>query len=49
METRVTSMVGDVVSIESDNDATKLYHIHPNYFIEHEMMKFHKRNLLYFI
>lgn len=39
-------VLGDVASIESDSDATKLGHIRLFHLTKHGMMELHKKNLL---
>ena len=38
--------MGDATSIETDNDATKMWHMHLGHLSERGMMELHKRNLL---
>jgi transposase InsO family protein len=40
------TVVGDVASVESDNDATKLWHLRLGHLSERGMMELHKRSLL---
>lgn len=40
------NVVGDVVSVEFDNDVIKLWHMRLGYLRECGMMELHKRNLL---
>lgn len=38
--------MGDVASVETDNDTTKFQHMHLGHLIERGMMELHKRNFM---